>query len=267
MLLASVSPVEKAGVTTSFERIQRLVAFIDILGWRAMASASKDDPELRCRLAECLRILASGAYLKHQDYLRDRQFAQFTDGILISAATTNMYDLRHLIWDILVISRALLKRGVVVRGGITKGLLYHRDGFAIGPARGSARWLEAKLAIYPRVVIDPGLAILAVESQHAFDGEGRWLGSDRTVREDSDEILFVDYLQPEGAFQLEHVQVVQYDRHDAREHFNAARRVILRGLTENRNQPAILRKYAWLKTYYNAVASDEYGQPQIENDR
>jgi hypothetical protein len=48
-----------------------------------------------------------------------------------------------------------LKLGLLVRGGITIGKLYHHNGVVFGEGMVDAHRLESSVAIYPRVVISP----------------------------------------------------------------------------------------------------------------
>jgi len=47
----------------------------------------------------------------------------------------------------------LLFRGILTRGGITSGLLYHNSQVVLGRGLIDAYYLESKLAKYPRIVI------------------------------------------------------------------------------------------------------------------
>lgn len=44
---------------------------------------------------------------------------------------------------------------ILLRGGIVKGKLIHRDGLLLGPGMINAYQLESKCALHPRIVIDP----------------------------------------------------------------------------------------------------------------
>ncbi|PDZ55088.1 hypothetical protein CON15_23105 [Bacillus cereus] len=47
----------------------------------------------------------------------------------------------------------MMRKGILMRGGLAVGLLCHNDNIVYGPAMVEAYELESKLAIYPRVVV------------------------------------------------------------------------------------------------------------------
>jgi hypothetical protein len=61
-------------------------------------------------------------------------------------------DAQRVVGDI---ARRALKLGLLIRGGITIGKLYHSNGVVFGEGMVDAYRLESSVAIYPRVVISP----------------------------------------------------------------------------------------------------------------
>ncbi|WP_445488820.1 hypothetical protein [Rhodopseudomonas sp. RCAM05734] len=69
------------------------------------------------------------------------------------------------------IAAAALSIGFLIRGGVSKGPLYHSNGVVFGSAMVEAYELESRVAIYPRVVLSPSLS----RSLDRHPGESRLL--------------------------------------------------------------------------------------------
>jgi len=72
----------------------------------------------------------------------------------------------------------LLEMGVLVRGGISSGRTVHADDVLYGEGMLDAYMLEAKAAVYPRVVLAPKLVEKLEPAYRAMffekDGDGLW---------------------------------------------------------------------------------------------
>jgi hypothetical protein len=69
------------------------------------------------------------------------------------------------------VAMAGLEVGLLVRGGLTRGKLYHRGGVVVGKAMVDAYKLERDVAVGARVVVDPAI------QDHARlvrDEDGHW---------------------------------------------------------------------------------------------
>jgi len=136
---------------------ERVVAYIDILGWKAATNAA--DP----RLKQALQIIHDEAEgFGRQEKERTKQIpgvivnpmylavqvAAFSDNIAISMPAGFGERIFSFSGDI---ARRLLSLGFLVRGGVTVGLLYQEDNFVFGPALNEAVELE-KDACLPRIL-------------------------------------------------------------------------------------------------------------------
>jgi len=148
----------------------------------------------------------------------------------------------------------LLRQGVLTRGGITKGLLYHSSNIAFGPALIEAYRLESEVAVYPRVVLDPTLTKSIVDNQ------------DRTCLcfcwPDPDDLLRLHYLTNFVAW-----SVAAYENEsmgsdlsfvDVRQQVRDALMFQMRQSYSTR----VLQKINWLVSYYNETWGGE-GKSEI----
>jgi len=75
------------------------------------------------------------------------------------------------------IAAEALKIGLLVRGGLTIGKLYHSDGVAFGEAMVDAYRLESRVAIYPRIAVSSRIYAhipTAERSRIMRDVDGIW---------------------------------------------------------------------------------------------
>lgn len=143
---------------------ERVVAFVDILGFKEIIRKSRSDPDLVRRVYTALDVskddwttmyAAELGLQKSPDDFDDR-FHSFSDFITMSVKP-NIEEIGLLIYTIFKVCRQLLGQGFLSRGGIAKGLLYHRDdgepSMIFGPAFIDAYQFESTHADGPRVIL------------------------------------------------------------------------------------------------------------------
>ena len=154
---------------------ERIVAFIDLLGFSASVTNTSKTPEQLKNIREILE--------RFQDMVTNYNIAvervtngmdlfcptptisAFSDSIVISYPCAEMCiskkltilgSLNNLIVDI---ARFVLERGFIIRGGIAQGALYHERGCIFGEALIEAHELETKCAFYPRIILSEKFAV------------------------------------------------------------------------------------------------------------
>lgn len=142
---------------------ERYVAFIDILGFSNLVCKAESDPERLRRIINIVRnmdIFNGMAQFMDSlpgdiagDYKRMTRVSVFSDNIVISTKAVGFgLTLNFVLCSILC--NRLMHLGVLIRGGITKGLLVHNSKVVVGSGLIKAYLIESKVAVYPRVVID-----------------------------------------------------------------------------------------------------------------
>jgi hypothetical protein len=92
----------------------------------------------------------------------------------------------------------MANRGILVRGGLTIGDAFFSGSTMFGPAMIRAYELESRVAIYPRVVVDPAVVEalkrepLLKKDTHQLSDEAAELR--QLIRRDTDGVWFVDFL-------------------------------------------------------------------------
>jgi hypothetical protein len=134
----------------------RIVAFIDILGFRALVTQLAANPSLRKSVHRALAEIRvfKHASLRNETALRDLEVSVFSDSIAISGEPEK---LTTIISTALGLQSKLLGLGILIRGGVSSGPTFHAEDMLYGEGLINAYDLESKTAVYPRIVIDPKL--------------------------------------------------------------------------------------------------------------
>jgi hypothetical protein len=164
-------------VTPALSYEERIVAFVDILGFRSLVAKLPSDPEFHRNLHGALTAIKSVKSFAGRPNTAQKEVeaSVFSDSIVISGAPSQLFT---VIWTCVNLQSQLLSYGVVTRGGISRGRTYHKEDLLYGEGIIKAYDLEFKTAIYPRVVVDPAL-VADVHDVHRqmllnLDADGLW---------------------------------------------------------------------------------------------
>ena len=197
---------------------QRLVVFVDLLGFRDTVARTEKDRNLFDSIRTILQDFQAEAEKLRPKWDRpsffDVRLTAFSDSVVISYPATgypsgttgpNIASLGTLFSDICFLQQSLLVQGILTRGGIAVGNLYHQDNVVFGSALIDAYQLESKKAKFPRVVLDPRILqsdLAEVEigdlyfTRRVFTEEDRAIFVDgHFISEDEDGFFFVNYLR------------------------------------------------------------------------
>jgi len=170
---------------------ERITCFIDLLGFKAAIEQTLEQLNLRTALYKVIHDLDPDRLLDfvhgeipyvtptedgtvtaspvktvwdHDHDLKQeirRSFpltiTQFSDSFVISCPAYNSSSCSLLLTTIYLINQMFfVNMGMMMRGGISKGLLIHEENGALfGPSMIEAYELESKSAIYPRIILSP----------------------------------------------------------------------------------------------------------------
>jgi hypothetical protein len=139
---------------------KRIIAFLDILGFKNYIKRLSKEPELANIIAETLLdlkklenedITLKLPYGKEVKFRYNFKASAFSDSIVLSAATD---DFESMFFKMQSSISKLILKGIFVRGGITVGDVYHENRIVYGQGMINAYEIENKLAIYPRILLD-----------------------------------------------------------------------------------------------------------------
>ena len=162
---------------------ERILGYIDVLGWSSLINQSTTDQAIITELLEALDLTRRD--LENQPHLHLVQVTHFSDHVCISCPAT----MKHAIAAISIVlgsmTLKLLEKGFPVRGALVAGPLIHSGTRILGPALIEAHEIESRVAKYPRIVLSDravGYALLCRD--------------DRLFPQDADGLTFLDVFAP-----------------------------------------------------------------------
>lgn len=170
----------------------RLILFIDFLGFKEVVETTATDPTALGRLIDALNEIGSMGELPA---VSSQRVTQFSDSVVLSYAVNEESGAFWMINEIALTVISLVFRGYLLRGAVTIGQLYHEDRHVVGPAMVAAVEMESKIACFPRVIVDPAVIQLARRHRregHSAHDEEQYVRS--FISEDTDGLLFIDYV-------------------------------------------------------------------------
>lgn len=238
---------------------ERLCLFLDILGFKSIIAnsvAEKPESSYSFRRLDVAGIHAAlraiDRTIKQSDSTvggvenTSKQVTQFSDSIVISYLMEERSAVFDMLYDIFILQIELIQRGILVRGAITSGPLFHDAETIFGPALVEAAELE-KLALYPRVIlhqeiIDHGRRNNA--THHSSEDEEKSIRS--LLKQDLDGMYFIDYFSPgPGEFD---------DGWDGLYQYLVLLRENIKRLSYLTKNPSLRLKHSWMRQKFNAVA-------------
>lgn len=229
---------------------KRIVAFVDILGFKTHIERSVENPDHAKTLLNVLKRVALAKSVNDSGLLplkeHGKEVTSFSDCIVISYPLDYKGGLFHILIDLIHIQLDLLFNGIVLRGGITVGDVFHDDNIAFGPALVKAYDLESKVAKYPRIVIEEETIIKGIietlPSGHTVEMELEYV-QDLLKEDGTNEKLY--YLDTLAQYQELDDNYYYYEMLDI------VRNLILQEMDNNKTNQSVLEKYHWFKDYYN----------------
>lgn len=267
---------------------ERIVAFIDILGFKQMViDSEKNGNEGKIQsIDKALEFFKKfkGKTFKYSELIDVEEDAQkkgvenfrinelleinyFSDSIIISVKVEkeriNEIFSTFIVY-IAALGNLLIKNGILIRGGIDIGNLIHKSGKVFGSALIKAYNLESTIAIYPRIIVSKNLLQklnYPIESkkdrypyhQYLERFEDGCIGfTQLTILQVMDSLDDIVYLN-----QFKGSKTVILDK---------TKETIIKGLNENLDNPKVFDKYKWLMNSFNRliILNDKISLKKIE---
>lgn len=228
---------------------ERLVAFIDILGWKAAINASENNLEMVKALGNALSPLRNFAKYTGQlnslmpdtGWHGEPMMSQFSDCVVLSVKDDSS-GRTHLLQALQVLSLSIAHFGYFLRGGVVKGDIYHKNGLVFGPALVKAYELERDIACYPRIILSDEMARNLGDWGNAMDIPWKY---------DEDGKVFFNFMPPFMGNQM------FFNSHELWQRIlNPIRDLIIKNSIEFQHDEKLSKKYQWLARYFNATCSE-----------
>lgn len=148
--MAHTEQLNEAGAPTHASYSDRVVGFVDILGFEELVKRAHSDPGFRGQIVEALSAIRSVQQISRPAY--DLRTHSFSDSLILSAVADNT-GVAILLASTQKLIANLLSIGVFVRGAVTIGGTYHDDHIVFGVGVNEAYRLENSVAKVPRVIL------------------------------------------------------------------------------------------------------------------
>lgn len=230
----------------------RYVAFLDILGFKQIVEQSaKNESILRDLISITTEIEIESEKLNGKEGALGRvDIIQFSDSIILSC-NQDALSFSKLLHFIDVVTVKLLLYGVLLRGGVSVGNLYHHGAVAFGPAFIQAYVLETTAAKFPRVVISSSvfasLQTLAAEKEIAKNILSTWF-----VRDGSGVVFINPFTSIEHHLKSED----EDDKAHGRELCLEIKRRVEGAIAHVTDQPDVFAKYQWFSERFNIMVGE-----------
>lgn len=250
----------------TYER--RLIAFIDILGFKDLVKKSEKDPSIIELIYSFLEYLkdwekkdkwnlrfleieedAQKKGVSNFDLRNNTNTTAFSDSVVVSVKIENNINemASTLIVNLAYIGSVLIEKGILFRGGLTIGNIIHTDnGTVFGQGLIDAFMLETRSAKYPRIILSDKL-IKELNYPLEFK-ECRYPYHQYIERFDDGCVGFhqlVSYAVLESSSEMKSSQLI--------DSLNKVRKFIVSGLDSSFEKREVFEKYKWLKEQYNQL--------------
>lgn len=245
-----------------------IVAFIDILGFKEIVKQSESDSTKIELLHSVLEYLKSWEIpkmwaLKLVEIEEDAQkkgvenfdisgrtsTTSFSDSIVVSVKVDgNVNEMAStLIINLAYIGAILMERGILFRGGITIGNIFHKEnGIVFGQGLIDAYQLESKSAKYPRIILSDKLIR---ELNYPLEAKRNRYPYHQYLNRFNDGCV--------GFHQMIYYQVLdswaEMTAKKMKDSLDNVRRTIISGLDSSYENSEVFEKYKWLKDQYSQL--------------
>ncbi|HJD47914.1 MAG TPA: hypothetical protein H9909_13830 [Candidatus Mediterraneibacter norfolkensis] len=251
----------------SNQRETSYIAFLDILGFKNMVIDDIEKVILTLRQVRGFCVSSYG-YAKNERGTRNEieqdnpAVTMFSDSIVISAPVWRWY-LHEFVDLISNLQFFLLVNGVLIRGGIDIGEVFHDENYVFGKGIVDAYLIESHISKYPRIVVSNRALRYSMddldESFDAYIADAlKWSNKLDMVLDGVEELYIHDIFEyitrdKHGIYYLEYLMkgARESDDETLPEDLSAIRNTIDEGLLSH--DESVKEKYIWLDHYFNRV--------------
>ncbi len=220
---------------------KRLVAFIDILGFKKLILQNKSK--------SLKSIIKIDGNINHViSVLRDtygKSFSTklFSDCICVSCESTPE-NMMYILYELSFIQLYLSLDGIFIRGALSEGNHFENDHMIFSRGLVKAYKLQNN-ALYPRIIVDKSLITRSILDGNYYFPSYIQFQKRSFLIQAPDGYFFVDYLNMlhEEGFE----QIVELQNH---------KKEIIKAVRQNQDNIEVLEKYKWLSEYHNLKIND-----------
>lgn len=237
--------------TTESQYQERIVVFLDFLGFKSHIDRTVKDPAHVTRIARAFNTVRD--FTNPDEGWEDRVVTQFSDCVVLSYRIDQRSAVFDILMTMLLLQVELANQGFLVRGGITAGPLLHEESMVFGPALVEAHRMESKDAVFPRILVDPELVQVARDYpalHHSGTDEARYVRSFLT--DDEDGKSYLNYVPWKAV-----VEDAGVDADAWPGYMNSLSRILRDGLASG--DAEVVKKMLWLHRQYREAINEFIG--------
>lgn len=240
-------------VKTKSKYQDRIILYLDILGFKEMILSPKEKDGITVnKIIEVSKktkeVLAISPKMWSSSFTR--KSILFSDTVVISYESLEIEDAIFAFRDIQLLIGIFIHYGLLIRGAVVRGKLYHNSNILFGPGLINAYLTESKTAIYPRIVVDNSVlkwAKIAIDTNLDDENNAGFILKD-ILKKDLDDMYYIDYFY-NMSYLLTLINDLKSIFGDYGNYMNELSKLI----NDNKNNPdhSIRQKYHWMKNKYN----------------
>ena len=250
--------------TVNYMPERRLVAFMDILGFREQTKRCLDDSSL---LEALDRALRATDYLV-KPYLGFTTDTRMFSDCICSSSPFEPNNVFKFIYTLEAVQMNLVANGVFVRGGIAVGRHFESPRMILSEGLSEAYLLESSTAIFPRIVATEETVRVIAEAAAQATEPDNWDGGPMSLKEalsrhfrrDVDGTLFLSYLM--SLHRIDRSAIVM-------EYIDSHKEAVQRWIADGRESGAPERvrlKHEWARNYHNVMIAEFFRLDDFEGD-
>jgi len=233
---------------------QRIVAFIDILGFKSLLNGTldkngnDDEKAIDAVISAYEAIRDIWDLDKKSDFIDTKssgtkKVSVFSDCLVVSFEINQSSEVFFTLLEIKWLIMRLLARKILCRGAVSLGKFIHTDNYLFGPALVEAYTLESKAAMYPRVILDHTVIEAGVNNR-SLNQKQEYVKS--LLEQDSDGMYYIDYF-----FKAQ--SELDDPAYGFPEYIENLADVIRKGLmgSSHHSKADIRVKYSWMRERFN----------------
>lgn len=241
---------------------KRLVAFIDILGFRSLledtvTKKGEDNEKSIDLLIEAYSSIRDiwdldnnlPEFSSKQE--SSKKVSIFSDCLVVSVLIEQESQVFYTLLEIKWLIMRLINLGILCRGAVSLGKFIHTNEYLFGPALVEAYTLESKAAMYPRVILD----------NTVIEAAGRYRNPDHSIQSEKDYVRSILGQDSDGLYYIDYFYKAHEELDDPMYQFpqyihNIAE-IIRKGLmgSSHPSKADVKVKFSWMRERYNSMVS------------
>jgi hypothetical protein len=240
-------------IHTGKDYSDRLVAFVDILGFQRLISQDNKDALVSINIID--EHLQHVLDVLQKEYDKVFSIRLFSDCMCISCDYT-AENLFYIIFELAFIQYYLSREGIFLRGALSRGNHFENDRMIFSKGLVNAYHIEKK-SIYPRIVIDGTLI------KHIMDDNNFY--APIYIQERTKNFIIQS---PDRYYSVDYMNILYQDGIDQIDALQCHKTSIEAAVESNLLDSHITDKYRWLAEYHNCkvtefVRPDDYEEPYL----